>query len=78
MDVSITLDGNNITEYVIEYTREQNICTGVGIFSFLTTSTIPYDQTPWSTAILVEGSNTKGKYIVTDVTEAGDGKVTFN
>lgn len=78
MNVTIEHDSVDITTYIIEYNRNQQICTGIGTFDFLADRNISPGFSPWDTIILYEEENKKGTYLVIDSTLAADGKYQVN
>lgn len=67
MDIRIIHDGNDITSYVVSYTREQKICTGIGIFDFVVYENAPIVFTTWDEVELYEGGNHIGNYFISTI-----------
>lgn len=66
IDVEIYHNGNNKTSQLINYNREQFICTGVGVLTAnLIDDSTNYD--PWDEVILYEEGNKKGTYFIREV-----------
>jgi len=62
MNVQILHNGTDITTYVTNYTREQNICTGIGLFDVQIASNCTRTFNPGDTVVLYEAGVKKGTY----------------
>lgn len=63
IDITITHNGTNITDYVISYNREKYICTGIGTISVTVLDNGRfYDE--WDTIVLYEEGTKKGTYYI--------------
>jgi len=67
MDVQITWEGNDITESVIEYRRDQRICDGIGSIDITVEADTSRAFDTWDNIILEEEGITKGKYFIGSV-----------
>ncbi|KKN52732.1 hypothetical protein LCGC14_0609690 [marine sediment metagenome] len=74
MDVQLFYESVDKTNAVIEYRREEHICTGIGLLDvvFYRDS---INGKAWDEVILYEGGNKKGTYIVSDYSKTRDGKI---
>jgi len=77
INVSITHNGTAITSYVLDYTREINICSGVGTLLIHTDRTIPRNLEMGDTFILREEGNKIGEYYPNRIVEDPTGKITL-
>jgi len=78
MDIGITLNGSSITEYVIEYTRDVDICTGVGAINITLTDKMTSEISMWDTIVITEEGNKKGTfYVCTHDKNAPNGTITI-
>ena len=74
IDVEVRHDNTDITSSVIEYNREQSICTGVGSLTLtLVRSTAP-TIIPWDVIKLYEEGDQRGKYRVVAITDNTKGQ----
>ena len=61
--VTVTINSNNVTDKVIRYTRDQNICTGIGTLQLvLVDDGTNYD--PWDLIIISEGGHQAGRFYI--------------
>jgi len=78
MNVQILYDGTDVTHYVIEYSRQQQICTGIGNASFTLSDTVNITPQTYKEFHLYEGGIKKGAYVVTDFTNnVPNGTISF-
>lgn len=64
--VHVTLDGTDITEYVISYERMQSMCTCVDTLSLIASPALPVSPKPWRTIKITEGVTLKGEYYINE------------
>jgi len=69
MDVQIKVGAVDVTNKVTSYTRDQNICTGIGTLSIQGIEALEDSVDIWDTVTLFEGGTKKGTYFVTMVEE---------
>lgn len=62
MDIQITWNGADITTSVIEYVREQDICTGQGTLDLTVEAKTARAFVPWNTIIVYENGDKVGTY----------------
>lgn len=67
MNVAVTLNGNDISNYVVSYTREQQICTGIGMMDLSLSGDFPTEIHPWDTLVLYEEGSQVAVYHVSSV-----------
>ena len=78
MNVQILYDGTDVTHYVIEYSRQQQICTGIGNASFTLSDTVNITPQTYKEFQLYEDGIKKGAYVVTDFTNnVPNGTISF-
>lgn len=70
MNVSVKHNGTTISSYVIEYTREHKICTGIGQLEITLSLTYPTDIVPWDTIDIYENGSFQVKYYVSSVSKS--------
>lgn len=70
MDVTVEHNGNDITQYLDNYTRQQKICTGIGTLEISFVRTIEVDFEPWDIIELYEEGIKKGTYYIDSVSDA--------
>ncbi len=71
MNVVIKHNGTAITQYVTNYSREQDICEGVGTASLtLDRSARTRNFTTYDTITITEEGVKKGTYYIYDISEA--------
>jgi hypothetical protein len=70
MDVQILYDGEDITHQVTSYTRQQQICTGIGVATFTLTRDNNIEPQTYKEFVLYESGVKKGTYVVTDFTDS--------
>lgn len=74
--IKVTIEGNDISNDVLRYTRTQQICTGVGKFDFSVTKEVASSIYPWDKVTLYENDTKKGIYYVVSKEEsAGEGNI---
>ena len=67
MDISIELNGTPITQYVVSYSREQKICTGIGTLDIVVYETAPISFTTWDNIDLYEEGGYVGRFFVSTI-----------
>jgi hypothetical protein len=67
MNVTIDWEGTDITNYVIEYAREQDICTGVGTLDITVSATLPGTLNTWDKITIREDSVQVGEFNICSV-----------
>jgi hypothetical protein len=67
MEVQVTLNGEDITNYVISFSREQMVCTGVGNLEVVLANTVPCSFNVWDVAVTYEGGEKTGTYYICDI-----------
>lgn len=72
MNVQVLINGTDRSTYLISYTRNQNICSGIGVANFIFSSTLPRDFTIYSTIVLYEEGVKKATYYITTVSDMID------
>ncbi len=73
MNFVVTHDNVNISDHVISYSRNQQICSGVGTLDVvLENENLNRNIIPWDIIRLFEEGNKIGTYIVTSVIESSD------
>lgn len=70
MDVQVTHNGNNITQYVVRYDREHKICTGIGMLEMEVSNSYSGSFDPWDKIIIFENGRKSGQYYVNSSSEA--------
>lgn len=73
MNVQILHNSVDITTYVTEYNREQNICTSIGLFDVQISLTCPRTFNPGDTIVLYEGGIKKGTYYASILSDEESG-----
>lgn len=70
MHVHIYIDDVEYSDYVISYSSEQKICTGIGNLDILFTPNLPVELIPWTHIVIEENGNTKvGSYYISSVSK---------
>ena len=78
MNVVVKHDGTDISNWLISYEREHEICTGIGSVDLTVASSIPRTFHPWDVIEIWENNNKKGKFYVSDLDEsARDGTISM-
>lgn len=72
MNVQIIHEGSDRTDYVVSYTREKQICSGIGTLDVEFAYTVPGTFVTWDTIVLYEEGNKKGTYFITDVNRSAE------
>ena len=67
INVQVKHDGSNITSYVVGYTREKRICTGIGMISLTIDATYGGTFNPWDDIQLSENGTVVGNYFINQV-----------
>jgi hypothetical protein len=71
-------DSTEITSNVIDYTREHNICTGIGLVSFTVSLADTNNYTTWDLIEPYENNIKKGKFYISEIEEnAPKGSITI-
>lgn len=69
INVQIKLNDVDISQYVVSYTREHKICTGIGTLSMEVTYELVNDLIPWDAIDIYEGGDHVGTYYVGTITD---------
>ena len=69
MSVTVEHDSTDITNWVISYDREHDICTGVASLELIVPSASGRTFHPWDVIEVWENGNKKGKFYVSDLEE---------
>jgi hypothetical protein len=64
MNCQIKLNGTDISDKVISYSREHKICTGIGMLTLITTYELHGSFSPWDHIEIYEGGSREGSYYV--------------
>lgn len=64
MDCQIYLDGDNVTSEIIQYSRQQSLCTSIGSFNLTVKGTSTHDYSPGGEIVIYEGGVKKGTYFI--------------
>lgn len=67
MNVQVKIEGVDRSEYVIEYSREHKICSGIGRLNVVLSITFPDSIDPWQTVDIWENGSFQVRYYVSDV-----------
>jgi len=74
--ISITIDGNNVTDYLVSYTREKDICSSEGIVEL---SLAAYRNiNPYDLILAYEDGNLMGTFYVDFTERLSDGTMTIH
>ena len=65
---SISCEGTDISDYIISFERNVQICTGVGTLDFTCTKNVSISFSTWDTVLLYEDGNKKGTFNVSTIT----------
>jgi hypothetical protein len=65
MNVDIIWKGSSIKDHVIEYTRQQDICTGVGSLDLVVEGRTDFNFNPWDSVVIEEYGKSVAKYNIT-------------
>jgi len=65
MSILVNFNGNDVTEYLLEYNRTSGICTGVSTLDIKFTKEFPHTPEPWDEIVIYEDGNKKGTFNVT-------------
>ncbi len=75
MDIQVTWKGIDITNSVIEYSREEDICTGFGTVDMTVEAKTARDFRPWETIVVYENSTKMHTYNIASAEEQIPGLV---
>jgi len=75
MNILVTWNGADITNSVIEYSREQDICTGIGTLDMTVEAKTARDFMPWNTIIVWENGNKEHTYNIASAEEQIPGAI---
>ena len=69
MNVSIDINGNDVSNYVVSYERESKICSGIGMFRVVLSlncfdTLVDDDVMPWRSVVLSEGGVVVKRYFI--------------
>jgi len=79
MNALVSYDGADITSSIVKYSRQQQICTGIGNALFTLKINAPITPQTYKEVILYEGDIKKGTYIVAEYTKnVPEGTLTLN
>lgn len=65
---SIVYESTDISDYVISFERNIQICTGIGTLDFVVTKGVPVSFATWDTVLLYEAGVKKGVFNVSTIT----------
>lgn len=65
---SISCEGTDISDYIISFERNVQICTGVGTLDFTCTKNVSISFSTWDTVLLYENGNKKGTFNISTIT----------
>lgn len=69
MNVQIKHEGTDITNYVIQYSREHKVCTGIGSLSMDVTYDLIGTFTTWDTIDVYENGTKVARYYISQITD---------
>ena len=75
MDIVVEHNSVDVSSYVISYTRESKICTGVATLEMEMVYTYPTAILPWDTISIIEEGNRVATFYVGQVTDSQPGAV---
>lgn len=79
MDVRVEHNGDDITQYVDNYTRQSKICTGIGTLEISFVNSVARTFYPWDSIELYEEDDKKGHYYIDIVSNSiPDGLITLS
>ena len=67
MNVDVYLNGNNISQYTVKYTRESKICSGIGTLELSLSQNFTGEIFTWDTITIYEEDELAGTYSVSEV-----------
>jgi len=68
MDVEIRHEGSDITNYVIEYSRNKELCSGIGLLDISIVKTVSRTFNTWDTITIYEEGTKRGEYNISSIT----------
>jgi len=67
MDVQIKHNGTDITDYVLEYNRTKELCSGIGLLDISITKNVSRTFDPWDTITIYEEGSKRGEYNISTI-----------
>ena len=77
MDIVVKRNGTNISNYVLNYTRDHELCSGVGTLQIVVDPTSPTIQ-PGDTIVIFEASNKVGTFYTHTIAESPNKGIIVN
>ena len=74
-NVTVELNSSDITSWIIEYTRTQQICSGVGTLQLIVPTSSGLDFDPWDIIEIYEYGDKVGKFYVSESKESPKGGI---